>query len=361
MVPKKGNESNLLLLVGSLVIAVIIWVIVFNASDSVVNASKAVEIQTVNENAMTDNKLDYELLTKSVEVSYKVRSQDIGRVGASDFKAYVDLSQVSKSGAAEVYVDVLNGKDSYIADIECKPSVISISTEDIQTVSIGIDTVVSGEAKTNYSVDTVETGDSTVNITGPASEIGRISKADVTIDVNKISSDITGTQKLVFKDSNNNVVDLASLNKVTSDISETSYKVTVAETKEIELHATIKGKPAEGMIYTSYTLNPTKIKVIGAPDKVDGIETIEIGDFDITGKQETYTADVNVSNILPEGVMLASASGQVKLTVNIAEIEIPTVTETESTESSTESETKESESLTGPTVGTEESTAEHKE
>ena len=357
MVSKKENENNLLLIVGSLVIAVILWVIVFNASDSVVNASKSVEIQTVNENAMTDNKLDYELLTKSVEVSYKVRSQDIGRVGASDFKVYVDLSQVSKSGAAEVYVDVLNGKDSYIADIECKPSVISISTEDIQTVSIGIDTVVIGEAKTNYSVDIVETGDKSVNITGPASEIGRISKADVTIDVNKISSDISGKQKIVFKDSNNNVVDLDSMDKVTSDISETSYIVTVAETKEVELHATIKGKPAEGMIYTSYTLNPTKIKVIGAPDIVDKIDTIEIGDFDITGKQETYTADVNVSNILPDGVMLASASGQVKLTVNIAEIEIPTTAETESTVA----EIEESESLTGPIVGTEESTAEHKE
>lgn len=357
MVSKKENENNLLLIVGSLVIAVILWVIVFNASDSVVNASKSVEIQTVNENAMTDNKLDYELLTKSVEVSYKVRSQDIGRVGASDFKVYVDLSQVSKSGAAEVYVDVLNGKDSYIADIECKPSVISISTEDIQTVSIGIDTVVSGEAKTNYSVDTIETGDKIVNITGPASEIGRISKADVTIDVNKISSDISGKQKIVFKDSNNNVVDLDSMDKVTSDISETSYIVTVAETKEVELHATIKGKPAEGMIYTSYTLNPTKIKVIGAPDIVDKIDTIEIGDFDITDKQETYTADVNVSNILPDGVMLASASGQVKLTVNIAEIEIPTTAETESTVA----ETEESESLNGPMVGIEESTAEHKE
>lgn len=80
MVSKKENENNLLLIVGSLVIAVILWVIVFNASDSVVNASKSVEIQTVNENAMTDNKLDYELLTKSVEVSYKVRSQDIGRL-----------------------------------------------------------------------------------------------------------------------------------------------------------------------------------------------------------------------------------------------------------------------------------------
>lgn len=357
MVSKKENENNLLLIVGSLVIAVILWVIVFNASDSVVNASKSVEIQTVNENAMTDNKLDYELLTKSVEVSYKVRSQDIGRVGASDFRVYVDLSQVSKSGAAEVYVDVLNGKDSYIADIECKPSVISISTEDIQTVSIGIDTVVSGEAKTNYSVDNIETGDKIVNITGPASEIGRISKADVTIDVNKISSDISGKQKIVFKDSNNNVVNLDSMDKVTSDISETSYTVTVAETKEVELHATIKGKPAEGMIYTSYTLNPTKIKVIGAPDIVDKIDTIEIGDFDITGKQETYTADVNVSNILPDGVMLASASGQVKLTVNIAEIEIPTTAETESTVA----EIEESESLNGPTVGIEESTAEHKE
>lgn len=353
----KKKESNALLLVGSLLVAIILWVIVFNASDSVVNASKSVELQVENESAMLNNKLDYSLQTDTVEVSYKVRSQDIGRVGASDFKAYVDLSQVSKSGAAEVYVEVLNGKGNYITGIESKPAVISVDTEDIQTVEIPIEAVTNGEAKNNYSVDTVETGDQSVSVTGPASQIGGIYKAEVNIDINKISSEINGEQALVFKDNNNNTVDIQDNNKISTNIDKTTFRVTVAETKEVELHATIQGKPAEGKIYTSYTINPSKIRVIGSPDIVDGLDSIEIGDFDISGKEESYISDVNVSNILPDGVMLASASGQVKVNINIAEIEIPISSDSESTsaEESTENETVTEESTASET---EESTQE---
>lgn len=323
------NKHNITLLIGSLIIAFVIWIVVFNASDSVITATKSVKLTVINENAMTDRNLDYRLKTDTVDVSYRVRSQDIGRVGSGDFNAYVDLSQVSTSGATEVYVDILNNKSSYITGIEAKPSVISVSTEEIQEVQLPVEVEYTGEPRLNYSLSSTTLSNETVTVKGPASHLGRISKAVATVDIDKIDTDKTGESTIRFYDSNNNRVNFNTDNRLESNISSVSYSLTVAETKEIELYATVTGKPAEGMIYTSYKITPSTVKIIGKPDIINSIENISLGTFDVTGKTAAYTEEVDINTRLPEGAMLASLVSRIKVDINIAEIEIPVSTTNE--------------------------------
>ena len=200
--------KDLALKLGSLLVAMIIWLITFNVSDSVVSATRDVPLNVINENIMEEAKLDYSLNESYVKVSFKARSQALGGITANDFNAYVDLSQVSKSGATEVYVEVLNGKDNILADVEVKPYVVGVYTEEIQTKDFTLLADTYGEPKENYQIRDISLGDEKVTISGPASEIGRISTAKVTVDVDRIKADRSGEQKITFYDSNNNVVDI---------------------------------------------------------------------------------------------------------------------------------------------------------
>lgn len=331
--------KDLALKLGSLLVAMIIWLITFNVSDSVVSATRDVPLNVINENIMEEAKLDYSLNESYVKVSFKARSQALGGITANDFNAYVDLSQVSKSGATEVYVEVLNGKDNILADVEVKPYVVGVYTEEIQTKDFTLLADTYGEPKENYQIRDISLGDEKVTISGPASEIGRISTAKVTVDVDRIKADRSGEQKITFYDSNNNVVDIENT-KIHINRDKTTYNVRVYKTKEVELHAKVSGKPADGKLYTSFSIVPSSIKICGTPDAIDNIESLDLGTIDISEEEASYTELIDIAEYLPEGTELASLTTAAKVNVNIVEIDvdalIPTSSEAEETSSSLE-------------------------
>ena len=331
--------KDLALKLGSLLVAMIIWLITFNVSDSVVSATRDVPLNVINENIMEEAKLDYSLNESYVKVSFKARSQALGGITANDFNAYVDLSQVSKSGATEVYVEVLNGKDNILADVEVKPYVVGVYTEEIQTKDFTLLADTYGEPKENYQIRDISLGDEKVTISGPASEIGRISTAKVTVDVDRIKADRSGEQKITFYDSNNNVVDIENT-KIHINRDKTTYNVRVYKTKEVELHAKVSGKPADGKLYTSFSIVPSSIKICGTPDEIDNIESLDLGTIDISEEEASYTEIIDIAECLPEGTELASLTTAAKVNVNIVEIDvdalIPTSSEAEETSSSSE-------------------------
>lgn len=332
-------------------VAMIIWLITFNVSDSVVSATRDVPLNVINENIMEEAKLDYSLNESYVKVSFKARSQALGGITANDFNAYVDLSQVSKSGATEVHVEVLNGKDNILADVEAKPYVVGVYTEEIQTKDFTLLADTYGEPKENYQIRDISLGDEKVTISGPASEIGRISTAKVTVDIDRIKADRSGEQKITFYDSNNNVADIENT-KIQINRDKTTYNVRVYKTKEVELHVKVSGKPADGKLYTSFSIVPSSIKICGTPDVIDNIESLDLGTIDISEEEASYTELIDIAEYLPEGTELASLTTAAKVNVNIVEIDvdalIPTSSEASSGETSDGETSSSSETSSGP-------------
>jgi YbbR domain-containing protein len=346
--------KDLALKLGSLLVAMIIWLITFNVSDSVVSATRDVPLNVINENIMEEAKLDYSLNESYVKVSFKARSQALGGITANDFNAYVDLSQVSKSGATEVYVEVLNGKDNILADVEVKPYVVGVYTEEIQTKDFTLLADTYGEPKENYQIRDISLGDEKVTISGPASEIGRISTAKVTVDVDRIKADRSGEQKIIFYDSNNNVVDIENT-KIQINRDKTTYNVRVYKTKEVELHVKVSGKPADGKLYTSFSVVPSSIEICGTPDVIDNIESLDLGTIDISEEEASYTEIIDLAECLSEGTELASLTTAAKVNVNIVEIDVDALIPTSSEASS--GETSDGETSDGETSSSSETSS----
>lgn len=323
------KERNTGLKIISLVLAFIAWIIIFNLSDSVITETKSIKIETINKDVLADKNLAYQLEgLDTVNITYKVRAVNSHIISDKDINAFIDLSEYSVTGALPVYVEILNEKGRYISDIEVKPSIVKISTERIQSKTFEIESLLDGDVKTDYSVNNVALNNPEVIVTGPMSQVGRIAKAVINVDINKLDRDTSGNKEIVYLDSNNNKIDLSSDMK--ANIKEVGYNIKLDKSVELDLKTTISGKSEAGTIYTSYNIYPSKIRVKGNIDLIDSLSSIELGVISIDGKLESFIENISLQDRLPDGVVLDDRVEIASINVNIAKIE------REETEESTE-------------------------
>lgn len=334
--PKK--DKNLALKIISVLIGIVIWISVFNLADSVITSRQTVSLGMINQEVLDKANLSYTLSqTDGISVEYKVRTKDSNKIKKTDFNVFVDLSDYSVTGAVPVYVEVLNGKDIFIQDLKVEPSVIKIATEEIQTKQFKVETETVGELKDGYELNTITLGKSSVSVTGPKSQIGRISKAKVEINIDKLDSHTTGVKSIVYLDSNNNIIRFDAKNRLTADESTIPYSISVYKIKEVDLIATVSGKPAEGSIYTSLSIVPSKVKISGDPETVDKVKSINLGVLNISGREASYTEEINVNDRIDTEISVVEDDPYVNVYITLAEIDIE-VTTPETTASSIPSE-----------------------
>lgn len=321
---KKINTFGLKMI--SIGIAFIIWIGVYNLADGITPDTKKVKINTRNEDIMEDMKLDYSLNgNDSVKIRYKVRSNERGKISSNDFNVYIDFSEYTVTEAFPLHCDILNNKDSLIYDISLEPSIIKVSTEQIQNKTFHIEYILNGAAKDSYRISNIDLSDYEVEIEGPQSELGRINKVGIEIDTNDIQEDKSGRQKLIYFDSNNNILKLS--NKMKANIDNVQYSIHVLHSKNVDTNVNIIGEPIENVYYKSHEIVPRDIIIEGDIETINNIESIDLGTVDITGKTGDYTYNINVKDYLPEGVDVIG-NNEVEVKVYFLKIEPETIVET---------------------------------
>lgn len=337
--PKKS--SNIILKIFSVFIGIIIWFSVFNLSDSVITGKHTVNLGTINQEVMDKAKLSYSLIdANDIQVEYKVRTKDAIKIQKSDFNVFVDFADYSVTGAVPVYVEVLNDKEGLIKDLEVYPSIIKISTEEIQTKQFDIEVIADGELKEGFELNTIKLNKEKVTVKGPKSQVGRISKARVSIDIDNLDKNDSGISNIVFVDSNNSVIRLDSKTKLKADIESVPYEISVYKLKDVDLLITISGKPAKGSIYTSANIIPSKVTISGEPETVDKVKSINLGIIDINGRSASFKQDINVNNRIDSAISVVEDDPFVSVYVTITEIDLENLEVPVNTQVSTGDQTK---------------------
>lgn len=326
MSKNKGDKkiSTLGLKIISALVSFVIWIGVYNTSDAITSDTKNVKVHTKNDDIMTDMKLSYDLSgIDNIKIRYKVRSNERGNINNSDFDVYIDFSEYTVTEAFPVHCNILNNKDDLIYDISLEPSIIKLDTEKIQKKTFKIESLLSGEPRTNYSIENIVLGDTEVEIEGPQSELGRINKVGIELDIDDIHENRDGRLKLMYFDSNNNNLKLSS--KMKTSIENTKYYINMLHRKNVELSADVVGEPIENVYYKSHTIEPRDIMIEGSIEAVESIDSINLGDVDITGKTGDVSYSVDVNKSLPDGLTVVGDS-EVIVNVQFLMIEPETVT-----------------------------------
>ena len=104
-------------------------------------------------------------------------------------RAYIDLADMYEpTGAVPVKVDVKNNK---VDAVTAKPMVIRVTTEDVQQKKFDLTAYTEGKTESGYREGTVNIVPTSIYVSGPESQVGRISTVGITIRLDGANSDLS--------------------------------------------------------------------------------------------------------------------------------------------------------------------------
>ena len=311
--------NNLFLKLISIVVAFIVWLVVIDISDPPVTMTKIVPLQIKGESVISSAGKAYTLNSGNVvTVSYKVRTKDKRKISADDFKASIDLAQLyDVTGAVPVNVEVLDKHNYIIGSPSVSPSVISVSTEDIQRKEFKLSAKIKGYAGEGYSVGNILLEPGNVYLNGPVSIIGRVSSIGVEIDVSGASSDIHGDAKPIFYDANGNKINIDDPD-VYFDKDDIKYKVSILQGKLININFNTSGEVAKGYRFIGMDTSTKSISVTGSSKDLLDLNSVDIPSniLNLNNLSSNKTINFDISELLPANVKV-SGNSQISITLKV--------------------------------------------
>ncbi len=361
----KFFKENIGLKLVSVVLALLLWLIVFNVSNPEQKESRTVELQILNQDTFSAENKTWEVDRSTVTVSYTVRSNLASSVKASDFKAYIDLADYSITGSVPVYVELVNQENaSSISDIGARPSVVHVSIEDLQKKKFDLQIHRQGDVAEGYTVSSITADPTTIYVSGPESSIGRISSLGLVVNVDGMNQNTDGNGKIVFYDANGKIIQ--NLPNVSLSQEQVDYTVVIHKKKDLLLSATTEGTVQSGYTVEELQISPKSISVSGSESILEGINQISLPALDVSNAKEDVNVTLRLKDYLPGGLSLAEPNSTVYIHASIKKLpestkeEVESSTKANTTEESTEGSTESSKSSESTKSTEEENSTESK-
>lgn len=325
---KQKLLNNWLLKLLSIAAAFAVWMVVMNIQDPTDTYTISdISLTVLNEDVLTDAGLTYDIAEDtSVSVEATVRRTNKKKVTAAAFEAVIDLSEVySTTSAVEVQVSVVKNSSLILSWTQITRSV-TVNIEEMQTKEFDIVMIQSGEPASSYLVESDDAviTPQTVSVTAPASIMDTIAYAGVTVSVEGVSDSFTAEGAICFYDADGSLLTITD-DRFSADTETASVYVPVYNTTDISVSVNVSGQDAlaDGYVYINYAYSPQTVTVTGPKSLMADLEIVI--EQDLTGESETFTAEYDITDYLPEGLSLGEGeTGTVTVTYYIEELETRT-------------------------------------
>ena len=314
---KERLKSNLGLKILSVFLAFFVWLLVVNVSDPKQSGERSVQLEIINEDALTDAGLTYELVERStVTIDYTVHMRNSSQIQPGDFRAYIDLADCNVLGAVPVRLEVLNHKDM-VTNVRANPSVVHVETEPLQRKEFDLRMELKGKAADGYEVNSYTLASKKVWVKGPESLVGQITAVGVEVDIEGAEGDLTGVASPIFYGANGNPLNLGE--KVSVNQTEVNYTVQILKVRQLTLDFEVGGNVADGYRFTGIECDAKTISVVGLRSQLASITSITIPSeaLSVEGLMAGKVVTVDVSQFLPEGVRMVTDNGDTTIHIRL--------------------------------------------
>lgn len=317
---KNKLTNNLSLKILAVVVAILVWVIVVNVSDPIIESTySGVQVEILNGDLINEGNQTYEVLndtsTISVTVTAKRSINDL--LGKENIKATADMAELDEeTGTVRIRLETTKYNDK-LESIKSKTDVLEVKIEDLMKKQLRITPVINGEPVEGYVTGDVTLDQNVVTVQGPESIVSQIDHATVEASVAGMSGSISTTSPIRYYDKGRNYLDSSRLN---GNISAVSIKVDVLATKVLPIKVNVSGSPAEDYgVEGEVTLDKEEVLVAGKTSTLANMSTITIPAtaVDVEGKDATFTVVLDLNKYLPENVQLVEDDFDGKITVEV--------------------------------------------
>ena len=302
----------------ALLIAVIVWWVVMNIDDPLVKKTiNGVSVELRNDDDLIDKGYIYEVESGNVIAITVWAPESVAKeLKSSDFIAYADLSQLSPlTDTANITVEcVKSDVKNDIKEITSKIQVVKLSIDNKQTAEVPVTTAIVGNPAENYVIGDISISQNKIDITGAASVIEKIVRAEIKYDVSNMMQSVNEMVTPVFYDENNNVVDTGAI-----QLSRNSLRLSVVinPTKWIGITINPSVTVADDYKMVGYSLSFDQVKIAGTQESLANISAIDLPSdaIELTDVTESQDCVVNLANYLKASYKIVS--GTTELTVHI--------------------------------------------
>ena len=292
--------------------AVFLWFYVMDSESSIYEQTfKNIRIEyTENADGMT-------VLSsgdQTVDVTLSGKRSVIKSMNSSDITAVADISKLTEAGNYSVDIVVRTANETSVENSD--PKYVNVYIDKSTTETVKVHAVFKGN--TGYELQ-LSTYPENITVTGPASELSKISHARATVNLGNqvLEKDTTvyGVD-LVLYDKNGNPLNsgFMQMSQATADVNIELYT-----TKELTVDA--KYDDVEKIFESKYVnerILPDKLVVRGKKDVVEPLTFIETAKIDVdvedlSSKDITYKTGF----ILPAGITLVQARNECEVVLSI--------------------------------------------
>ena len=238
---------------------------------------------------------------------------------ASRFNVTADLTQIISLETDPVMVPLTVYCPSISSEnLTASPRNINIDIEEMVSKEFVINATASGTTPANgFEVGEMTVEPETVTIRGPGTLIDKIERVNAIVDVTGIRTDKDMQPVIRITDKNGEQITDTQMSYLSMNVTEEEMTVHVtvyAVRSGVSLKVETSGEPASGYTVGNIAVTPSTLSVVGSRAVLDMLEqngniitiTADSGLVDVTDKVSDVSVKIDIRQILPEGLSLAS-------------------------------------------------------
>lgn len=301
----KFLRKNIFLKCFCLLLALGLWLYVMNEQNPSITNSVSVQLSIIN----SPDGYEIHHDTDTIKLKVKAPRATFASVDSSDFKAYVDLSNI-KEGDQDIPVHIQLPAGFEMAAFS--PETIKFTVEKIIQKQIPVDLVLSGKPAAGMVVANIKQSADTIVVKGPRSQVNKVRKAIGYIGLDNNKDDFSVIVPLRPIDA-----DGKEVSGVTVLASTVNANVTLANGLTHKI-VTIKPAAADnlsaGYDLESLKVTPDKVEITGDPQTISTINSIDTDKLSLSGL--TSSTEQTVSLMIPDGVTASIDKVNIKITIS---------------------------------------------
>lgn len=286
----------------SIVIAFVLWIIINGLIDPVTTVTiDDVPVGLLNEDTLASAGKLIEIESgKLVKVKVRAKRSIAENLTATDFKAVADVLNKNEFNTIQINVSCKTHPDNEVEVIGCSTddgtSMLHLSLVDLDSQSFAVTIIPDGTVSNGYYIFSETASPNLVTVTGSDTQIAKIAKVAVLVNVDNAYSDIKRTSTVVAYDKEGNPV--SSENLVFSD-TRVQVEMTLVPTKEVAIVLNPGGNPEDGYACTGLEYAPRSVIVAARPENLSKINSIQVN-CSIANAKSDVECEFNIAAALSE-------------------------------------------------------------
>lgn len=299
---KERLTRNVGMKIISLIIAVFLWIIINGLTDPITTeVIENIPVKLVNEEAMDSVGKIFEVVSgERISVKVRTKRSVAERLDVEDFSAVADVIKMTEMNAVEIVVRCTSYDETEVEILEKRTEdgtgMMMLSLEDSDTQSFAVSVVPDGTVATGYCITESIVSPNLLTITGSKTQIAKIAKIAVLVNVNGASDSFVQTGTPIVYDANGNVIESAKLSLSSEQV---QVSMTLLPTKQININVTPKGTPFYNYDCVGMEYAPHTMQIAGKKSDLDKIFQLDLT-CDIGNARADVETELNIREALNE-------------------------------------------------------------